>query len=112
MKEGEKTMTKKKTMTTEEVETIWNYSKYHIGDWVEMYTTDKTIMRRYERFANRYPDHCKLIKEDAYSMTFTVDPKCMGFNPKAPRKGPVLTAEQKQANSNRLAKLRMKKTDI
>ncbi len=93
-----------------ETETVWNYSKYHIGDWVEMYSTDKVIMRRYEKFAEKYPDYCKLIKEDKYSMTFTIDPKCMGgLKPKAPRKGPVLTEEQKQANKERLENKRKNK---
>ena len=96
-------MIEKVPMLAEDTETTWNYCKYHIGDWVEMYTTDKAMMHRYEEFTKKYPDHCKLIKEDKYSMTFSIDPKCMGFKPKAPRKGPVLTEEQKQANRDRLA---------
>ena len=67
---------------------------------------NKALMRRYEVFSQKYPDHCKLIKEDQYSMTFTIDPACMGFKPRAPRKGPVLTDEQKQVNAERLEQLR------
>ncbi len=48
-------------------------------------------------------------KEDRYSMTFSIDPKCMGFYPKAPRKGHELTVEQKKANSDRLKQLKRKK---
>ena len=98
-------MTEKVSMLAEDTETVWNYCKYHIGDWVEMYTTDRVMMRRYEQFSQKYPDHCKLVREDKYSMTFTIDPKCMGIKPKVPRKGPTLTSEQKQVNKERLEKI-------
>ncbi len=74
-----------------------------------MYTTDKIIMHHYEKFLKNYPDYCKLVREDRYSMTFSIDPKCMGFYPKAPRKGPELTDEQKKANSDRLKRLKERK---
>ena len=99
-------MTEKVTMLAEDTETIWNYSKYHIGKWVEMYTTDKTVMRHYEAFSIKYPDHCKLVKEDKYSMTFIIHPACMGVKPRAPRKAPVLSEEQRQANRERLENAR------
>ncbi len=102
-------MMDKVNLKAEETETIWNYSKYHIGDWIEMYTTDKILMKRYEKFSRKYPDYCKVIKDDRYSMTFTIHPKCMGFYPKVPRKAPVLTEEQKQANRERLEKIRKAK---
>ncbi len=98
----------KNVVQSEETETIWNYSKSCIGEWVETYTTDKVIMRRYEKFAHKHPEHCKLIKEDQYSMTFMIDPKCMGVNPRAPRKGPQLTPDQIQANRERLENIRKK----
>lgn len=104
-------MTEKVRIQFGEIETVWNYSRYHIGEWVEMYTNDKTMMHRYEKFSQRFPDHCKLIKKDKYSMTFTIDPKCMGFNPRAPRKGPTLTEEQKRINSERLEKMRKAKNE-
>ena len=104
-------MTDKVAMLAEDTETIWNYCKYHIGDWVEMYTTDKVIMRRYELFSRKYPDHCKLVKEDQYSMTFSIDPVCMGFKPRAPRKAPALTEEQIQANRERLEDIRKVKCE-
>ena len=102
-------MTEKVSLLAEDVETVWNYSKYHLGEWVEMYSTDKKIMQRYERFSQKYPDYCKLLKEDRYSKTFTVHPKCMGVYPRAPRKGPTLTQEQKQANTERLERIRQSK---
>lgn len=60
-------------------------------------------MKRYEKFMNKYPKVCKLIREDKYSMSFSVHPKCAGIYPRAPRKGPTLTEDQKQANRERLA---------
>ena len=104
-------MTDKVSMLTEDIETIWNYSKYHIGSWIEMYTTDRVMMRRYEKFSQKYPDHCKLIREDQYSMTFTIDPVCMGFKPRAPRRAPALTEDQKQANSEQLGSIRQSKLE-
>lgn len=102
-------MIEKVRMSAEDTETTWNYCKFHIGDWVEMYTTDKNLMRRYEKFSQKYPDHCKLVREDQYSMTFTIDPACMGFKPRAPRRAPALTEEQKQVNSKRLESIRQAK---
>lgn len=99
-------MLPKCTVLAEETETVWNYSKYHIGEWIEMYTTDKTMMHRYEKFAERFPDYCRVIKEDKYSMTFSIAPKCMGVFPKVPRKGPTLSEEQKAANKERLERMR------
>ena len=104
-------MTEKVAMNAEDTETTWNYCRYHFGEMIEVYTTDKIMMRRYETFAQRYPEHCKLVKEDRYSMTFRIDAVCMGFKPRAPRKGPVLTEAQKQTNRERLEKIRTKKSE-
>ena len=104
-------MTEKIPMIAEDVETIWNYSKYHLGEWPEMYTNDKTMMKRYEHFSQRYPDYCKLIKEDQYSMTFSIDPACMGIKPRVPRKGPALSEEQRKINAERLKYLRKAKNE-
>ena len=104
-------MTEKAVIQAEDTETVWNYCKFHIGEWIEMYTTDKTLMRRYEKFCQKYPDHCKLIKEDQYSMTFMIDPACMGVKPRAPRKGPTLSEEQRRINAERLKHLRKAKNE-
>ena len=104
-------MLEKVSMLAEDSETIWNYCKFHFGDWVEMYTTDKVMMRRYEAFAQKYPEHCKLVKEDRYSMTFIIHPACMGVKPRAPRKGPVLSEEQRQANRERLENIRNRQSE-
>ena len=95
-------MTDKVLMLAEDVETVINYSKYHLGEWAEVYTTDKVVMKRYEKFSNSHPELCKLIKEDKYGMTWSVDPRCVSLYPRAPRKGPKLSEEHKQINIQRL----------
>ena len=84
-------------MNMDEIETIINISKYHIGDWAEVYTTDKSVMSKYTKFANSHPEQCKIIHQDAYSMTFSVNPKCIA--PRAPRK---VSEEQRLASAERL----------
>ena len=103
-------MREKVNMTADETETVINYCKHHIGDWAEVYTTDKAIMRRYEKFAEKHCDLCKLIKEDKYSMTFSVHPKCAGVYPRAPR-STNMTEEQRQALADRLKNARMQKSE-
>jgi len=97
-------MTEKVITLAEDTETIINYSKYHIGDWAEIYTTDKVVMKRNEKFRAKHPDYCKLIKEDKYSMTWSVHPKCAGIYLRAPRKS-YMSEEQKQANAERLRQM-------
>ena len=103
-------MTPKITMSAGETETVINYSVYHIGEWAEIYTTDKFVMARYEKFANKYPDFCKLYKEDKYSMTFSVHPKCVGIYPRAPRIA-HFTPEQQAINAERLRKMRAERNN-
>lgn len=88
-------MKKKADTMSEDKETIINFSEYHLGEWAEVYTTDKQVMLRYEKFCNAHPDMAKLIKEDKYSMTFSVHPKCAGIYPKAIVKM-SLTEEQRE----------------
>lgn len=101
-------MKEKIRIPEEEVETVWNFSRGNIGPWAEMYTTDKTMMKRYEKFANKYPDKCKVLKDDQYSMTFSIDPKCFGFYPRAPR-SVNMTEERKQELADRMRAAREKK---
>ena len=100
-------MTEKVVMLAEDTETTINFSKANIGDWAEVYTTEKPVMKRYEKFMQSHPEYCRLVKEDKYSMTFSVDPKCASYYPKAPRKV-AYTDEQKQALIDRLTAARNK----
>lgn len=94
-------MTEKVTMTAEDTETTINYSKFLFGDFAELYTTDKAVMKRVENFCNKHPEYGRLVKEDKYSMTFLLHIKCASIYPKAPRKCNY-TEEQRQALRDRL----------
>lgn len=91
----------------EDRETVINYCQYHIGEWAEVYSTDKTVMRRFEKFCNEHPEYGRLIKEDKYSMTFSIHPKCASLYPKAPRKVKY-SEEYRQELRNRLEAARNK----
>lgn len=91
----------------EDKETIINYCEYHIGEWAEVYTTDKVIMRRFEKFCKEHPEYGKLIKEDKYSMTFSVHPKSASLYPFAPRKF-NMTEEKKEKLRQSMLQLREK----
>ena len=98
-------LTYKVDMPIEDQETIINISKYHIGDWAEVYTTDKNVMKRFLKFCEKHSDYGKVIKDDKYSMTFSVHPKCASLYPYAPRKV-VLTDEQLEERRERMRILR------
>ena len=97
---------KKKEIPLEDQETILNYSKYHLGDRAELYTTDKLVMKRYFKFSTQHPELCTLVKEDDMSMTFSLDLK-VALYPKAPRKV-KLSEEQKQKLRDRMTEIRKK----
>ena len=87
----------------EDKETVINYCPYHMGDWAEVYTTDKVVMKRFEKFIARYPQCGKLIAEDKYSMTFSVHPKSASIYPKPVRKL-IMSEEQRKAIGDKLNK--------
>ena len=101
-------MIKKIDMPLEDQETTINYAKHVIGDQAEVYTTDKVVMKRYERFTQKHPDLCRVVKDDKYSMTFSVDVRCASIYPKAPRQV-NLTDEQKEILRERMKTAREKK---
>ena len=87
----------------DEVETIINFSSTQIGSWAEVYTNDRYVMKRYEKFRKEHPEYATLIKEDDYSMTYSVHPKCASLYPRAPKKM-NLTQEQIEQRKLQLAK--------
>lgn len=101
-------MTEKVVLSLDDIETVINYAPSQIGKWPELYTTDKLIMKRYEKFMAKNPEECILLAEDKYSMTFSVHPKCIGIYPRALRKA-HFTEEQQRANAERLARMNEKR---
>lgn len=102
-------MKKKVDTMFEEQETIINYPR--LDELAEVYTTDKNVMKRYEKFSVKHPDLCKLIREDKYSMTFHIVPKCASIYPRAPRQS-NMTDEQKEEVRLRMKTLRQKQLGI
>lgn len=100
-------MKAKDEISLEDIETIINYSKYNVGEWAEVYTTDKIVMKRFEKFCQEHPDYGKVLKDDRYSMTFSVHPKCASIYPHAPRTV-LLTDEQKAELAERMKAAREK----
>lgn len=98
-------------MLQEDTETVINYSKYQIGDWAEVYTTDKNVMKRHEKWCNKYPEYGRVIKEDKYSMTFSEHPKYAALYPRTPRKSQPITEERKAALDAQLARGRQKQAE-
>lgn len=97
-------MKKKVTIPTDEQEMLINYSPIGMGSDCEVYTTIPWAMKYLERMVNKYPDICKLIKDDQYSYTARIPFKLV--KPRAPR---IMTEEQRKVASDRLAELRSRK---
>lgn len=100
-------MKKKVDVPFDSQETIINYSKFQIGEWAEVYTTDKVVMKRYDKFCSNHPEYSKVIAEDNMSMTFSVHPKCATLFPRAPR-NVTMTEEQKELLRERMKNIRKK----
>ena len=99
----------KANVPQEEQETIINYAKFGIGEWAEVYTTDYTIMKRYEKFCKTHPDYAKILKKDKYGMTFSVHPKCASLYPRAPRQTSI-SEERRQELKERMVQIRTMRT--
>ena len=65
----------------------------------EIYTADKTVMKRLDTLCNAYPDIYKIKKEDSVSKTYSVPKSYISY-----RKPRALSAEHRE-----LARQRMKK---
>ena len=90
-------MIEKAGTALEDKETVYNKSQYHIGNHIEIYTTDLVDMRKYEKLANRYPDDVKVLHDDKHSMTFSIPVKWLKVS--APRQ---MSEEQRLAAAERL----------
>ena len=94
----------KYSIPREEQETHINYSPIEMGKLCEVYTTVPTMMKYLEKMVNKFPNECRLVREDQYSYTAQIPFKLV--KPRNPR---VMTDEQKAATRERLAAARVAK---
>ena len=94
----------KYSIPREEQETHINYSPIEMGKLCEVYTTVPTMMKYLEKMVNKFPNECRLIRDDQYSYTAQIPFKLV--KPRNPR---VMTDEQKAATRERLAAARAAK---
>lgn len=82
----------------EEQELHINYYPVEMGKNCEIYTTIPWMMNRLEKLVEKYPDKCRLVKDDKYSYTASIPFKLV-----QPRNPKILTEEEKQAVRERFA---------
>ena len=97
-------MKNKLSLTLEEQELHINFCPAEMGKNCEVYTTIPHLMKHLEKMVNKYPNECKLVKEDPYSYTVSMPFKLV--KPRSPR---IISEEQKKASAERLAKARENK---
>ena len=102
-------MIEKEITMTEDKETVWNKSLYHLGNVYEMYTTDKLDMQKALKLAKKYPDDVKVVHDDKYGMTFqfSMTGGSLFWRPKVKRQ---LSEEQRLAAVERLRASKNKET--
>jgi len=97
-------MKQKISIPLEEQELHINYCPYEMDKMCEIYTTISWLMKYLEKMVEKYPEDCKLVRDDQYSYTVRIPFKLV--KPRAPRR---MTEEQIQASAERLAAIRNKK---
>lgn len=97
-------MRTKVSIPLEEQETVINFFPVEMGKSCEVYTTVPSMMKYLEKMVNKYPDQCRLKKDDQYSYTASIPFKLV--KPRAPRQ---YTEEQRQAMAIKLAAARAAK---
>jgi len=97
-------MQAKVSIPMEEQETVINFFPVEMGKNCEVYTTIPSMMKYLEKMVNKFPEKCRLVKDDQYSYTAQIPFKLV--KPRAPR---VYTEEQRQAMAIKLAAARAAK---
>ena len=72
-----------------------------MGKLCEIYTTIPWMMKYLEKMVIKFPDECRMIKDDQYSYTAQIPFKLV--KPRNPR---VMTEEQKKKMADHLANAR------
>lgn len=96
-------MKEKISTPIDEQELHINFSPAEMGKNCEIYTTIPWMMKYLEKMIEKYPDDCKLIRDDQYSYTVSIPFKLV--KPRAPRQ---VSEEQRKAASERLRALHAK----
>lgn len=81
----------------DEQETHINFSPVEMGKSCEIYTTVPSMMKYLERMVLKYPNECRLVKDDQYSYTASIPFKLV--KPRNPR---AMSEEQKAAAAERM----------
>ena len=95
-------MKEKVTIPVDEQEFHVNYSP-DMGDTCEVYATIPWAMKYLERMVTKYPNECRLVRDDKYSYTACIPFKLV--KPRAPRQ---ISEEQRAAAAERLKAVRAK----
>ena len=94
-------MKPKISVPTDEQELHINFSPTQPDKMCEVYTTIPWAMKQLEKLVNKFPNECKLVKDDKYGYTAMIPFKLV--KPRSPR---VMTDEQKQAARDRMLNIR------
>ena len=94
-------MKKKISIPLDEQELHVNYCPAETGKNCEIYTTIPWLMKHLEKMVNKFPELCRVVKDDQYSYTVSVPFICV--KPRNPR---IVPEEQLEAARDRMAKLR------
>lgn len=84
-------MKEKVRIPLEEQETHINYSPVEMGKDCEVYTTIPTMMKYLDKLVTKFPEQCKMLKDDQYSVTVRIPFKLV-----KPRKPRVMSEAQKK----------------
>ena len=96
----------KVSIPLEEQEFHVNFSPVGMGKNCEVYTTIPWVMKYLEKMVTKYPNECKLVRDDQYSYTASIPFKLV--KPRNPRQ---ISDEQKQAAAERLKNARATATE-
>jgi len=95
-------MKQKVSIPLDEQELHINYAP-EMEKMCEVYTTIPHMMKYLEKMVNKYPDLCRVVKDDQYSYTVQIPFKLV--KPRNPR---IVPDEQREAARQRLAEARNK----
>lgn len=94
---------KKMSVSIDEQETTMNVFPKAAGIPCEIYSSIPSEVTRIKKYAEQYPDEVVITKEDEIGIFATAPAKWFKFTP--PRRGKVLTEEEKAELRERMASI-------